>query len=142
MKALIAIFFALVGVYLFMELVGFYNRTAGPDGGPVPGYVAPPSDASPAAVTGDSLPGLPQALESSLAQAQQQGAEELGKWLKAWSKQVQDPRLAWIELDYVVLLNLKDHKAARERFLHVKSRIPPGSPVYDRILKLDSAYEQ
>lgn len=141
MKALIAIFFALVGVYLFMELVGFYNRTAGPDGGPVRGYVAP-ADHSPTVVTGESLPGLPPALETSLAQAQQQGAEELGKWLKAWAKQVQDPRLGWIELDYVVLLNLKDHKAARERFHQVKARTAPGSPVYDRILKLDSAYEQ
>jgi hypothetical protein len=137
MKALIAIFIALVGVYLFMELVGFYRRTAGPEG-------SQPSTSSSEVhtPTGDTLPGLPPFLETSLAQAQQQGAEELGKWLKAWSKQVQDPRLAWIELDYVVLLNLKDHKAARERFQQIKARTPPGTPVYDRIQKLDSAYQQ
>jgi hypothetical protein len=120
-----------------MELVGFYRRTSGPEGGQTTessGEIHTP--------TGDSLPGLPPFLETSLAQAQQQGAEELGKWLKAWSKQVQDPRLAWIELDYVVLLNLKDHKAARERFLQIKARTPPGTPVFDRIQKLDSAYEQ
>ncbi len=140
MKALIAIFLALVGVYVFMELVGFYNRTAGPDGGPVRGYVAP-ADTSTPAITGESLPGLPPFLETSLAQAQQQGAEELGKWLKNWAKQVQDPRLAWIELDYVVLLNLKDHAAARQRFQSVKERTPPDSPVYPRIQKLQSAYE-
>jgi len=140
MKALIAIFFALVGVYLFMELVGFYNRTAGPDGGAIPH--TSPSEATPPAITGESLPGLPPYLETSLSQAQQQGVEELGKWLKSWSKQVQDPRLAWIELDYIVLLNLKDHKAARERFLQVKARTAPGSPVFERIQKLDSAYEQ
>lgn len=138
MKALIAIFFALVGVYLFTELVGFYRRTSGPDGG----TVSSPSSETSSVVTGDSLPGLPSQLESSLAQAQQQGAEELGKWLKTWSKQVQDPRLGWIELDYVVLLNLKDHKAARERFLQIKARTPPGSPVHERLKKLDSAYEQ
>lgn len=137
MKALIAIFIALVGVYLFMELVGFYRRTAGPDGGQSIEITQTPSTS-----TGETLPGLPSYLEPSLAQAQQEGPEALGKWLKAWGKQVQDPRLAWIELDYVVLLNLKDHQAARERFLEVKARTPPGSPVHDRILKLDAAYEQ
>ena len=140
MKALIAIFVALVGVYLFMQLVGFYNRTAGPDGGPIPNTSH--TESAPPAITGESLPGLPPYLETSLSQAQQQGVEELGKWLKSWSKQVQDPRLAWIELDYIVLLNLKDHKAARERFHQVKARISPGSPVFERIQKLDSAYEQ
>ncbi|MGE3310947.1 MAG: hypothetical protein AB7O66_13335 [Limisphaerales bacterium] len=137
MKALIAIFIALVGVYLFMELVGFYNRTSRSDSNQE--YVEPTESVG--AFSGDSLPGLPPFLETSLVQAQSQGAEELGKWLKAWSKQVQDPRLAWIELDYIVLLNLKDHAAARERFQQVKARTPPGSPVFDRIQKLDAAYE-
>lgn len=138
MKALISIFILLVAVYLFTQLVGFYDRTA---------RSRPASDgaqpASPARVPSgaESLPGLPSYLEASLAQAQAQGVEELGKWLKTWSKQVEDPRLAWIELDYVVLLNLKDHKAARERFIQVLARTPPTSPVYPRLQKLASAYE-
>jgi len=135
-KAIIAIFIILVVVFLFTELVGFYKRTARSGGAPETSAVVG------APATGDSLPGLPSFLEGPLAQAQQQGAEELGKWLKTWGRQVQDPRLAWIELDYVVLLNLKDHRAARERFLQVQARIPPGSPVYDRIQKLAPAYEQ
>lgn len=141
MKALIAIFIVLVAAFLFNELVGFYNKTSRPGAGS--GVVeAPAHHPESATVTGESLPGLPPFLESSLTQAQQQGAEELGKWLKNWSKQVQDPRLAWIELDYVVLLNLKDHKAARERFLQIKARITPGSAAYDRLIKLEPAYEQ
>ena len=95
-----------------------------------------------AATTGESLPGLPSYLEAPLAQAQQQGVEEFGKWLRTWGRQIQDPRLAWIELDYVVLLNLKDHKAAREKFLQVLARVAPDSPVYDRVQKLAPAYEQ
>ncbi len=138
MKALIAIFIALVGVYLFMELVGFYKRTS--RSGSDQEYVVPTEVVS--TFSAESLPGLPPFLESSLTQSQSQGAEELGKWLKTWGKQVQDPRLGWIELDYIVLLNLKDHAAARERFQQVKARTPPGSPVFDRIQKLDAAYEQ
>lgn len=137
MKALIAIFILLVAVFLFTELVGFYNRTARPR----PAYEE--SNPAPQALAGgESLPGLPPALEASLAQAQQQGVEELGKWLRTWHRQIQDPRLAWIELDYVVLLNLKDHKAAREKFLEVRERTPPSSPVYVRLEKLAPAYEQ
>lgn len=142
MKALISIFIVLVLIYGFLELIGFYNRTARPGAGgggddaPIAAHI------DHLAGSGDTLSGLPQSLEASLAQAQQGGLEELGKWLKTWSRNVQDPRLAWIELDYIVLLNLKDHQAARERFLAVRNRIGPDSPVAERIRKLEPAYEQ
>lgn len=141
MKALISIFIVLVLIYGFLELTGFYNRTARPGAGG--GEEAPiVAHVDHIAGSGENLSGLPQSLEASLAQAQQGGLEELGKWLKTWNRNVQDPRLAWIELDYIVLLNLKDHKAARERFLAVRSRIGPESPVAERIRKLEPAYEQ
>lgn len=140
MKALISIFIVLVCVYGFMELVGFYNRTAKPQSSGGEEVSAPRVEHI--AGSGEGLSGMPVGLEASLAQAQQQGLEELGKWLKQWGRNVQDPRLAWIELDYIVLLNLKDHKLARERFLQVKSRIGPESPVAERIRKLEPAYEQ
>lgn len=136
MKVLIAILILMAAVFGFMQLVGVFDRSLQDS---PPARSSGPAD--PQAVTGESLPGLPPYLEASLAEAQREGVEALGKWLKAWSKQVQDPRLAWIELDYVVLLNLRDHKAARERFLEVQARTPPTSPVFDRIEKLKSAYE-
>ncbi len=139
MKALIAILIVLAAVWAFMELVGFYDRTSRSNS---PSEITTPSAAtaisSPA--TGQSLPGLPPYLETSLAQAQTEGVEALGKWLKTWGRQVQDPRLAWIELDYVVLLNLKDRRAAIEKFNEVKARVPTDSPVHERILKLQPAY--
>jgi hypothetical protein len=144
-KTLIAIFFFLIGVSLFMWVVGFYDRTARPRSTTEEWAPATPAAGSPGgsvSVGGHELPGMPPHLEPSLAQAHQGGAEELGKWLRQWGRQVQDPRLAWIELDYVVLLNLQSHKAARERFQQVQARIAPGSPVYDRLQKLASAYEQ
>lgn len=139
MKILIAIFIVMVGVYLFLKVAGVYDRSVNPSG-QVQESAASASGTG--AVTGESLPGLPSYLEASLAQAQQGGVETLGKWLKDWGRQVQDPRLAWIELDYVVLLNLRSHREARERFLQVAARIGPGSPVADRVRKLAPAYEQ
>jgi hypothetical protein len=136
MKALIAIVIILAAVFIFTQLVGLYQRSSRSDR-PDSGFTAPAEDAS----GGASLPGLPSYLEGSLEEARQRGPEALGQWLRRWRKQVQDPRLASIELDYVVLLNLKDHKAARELFLEVKSRVPPGSPVSSRIRMLEPAYE-
>jgi hypothetical protein len=138
MKALITIFIILAAVYVFLKIVGVYDRSVNPQSAPVHTAAAAPGTA----VSGESLPGLPAYLEASLAQAQREGPEALGKWLKTWSRQVQDPRLAWIELDYVVLLNLQSHREARERFLQVAGRIPPESPVAERIRKLAPAYEQ
>lgn len=142
-KTLISIFFLMVGVAIFMWIAGFYDRTARPRPG-AEDWAAPAPAASAPAVShgGQELPGLPPQLETSLSVAHQGGVEELGKWLKQWGRQVQDPRLAWIELDYVVLLNLKSHKEARERFLKVAARVGPGSPVFERLQKLAPAYEQ
>lgn len=138
-KTLIAIFLFLCGVALFMWVTGVYDRTARSH--PVQEY-APSASPGPSPGAGDALSGLPPQLEASLRTAQDQGVEELGKWLKQNARQVQDPRLAAIELDYVVLLNLKNHKAARERFIQVASRIQPGSPVFERIRKLAPAYDE
>jgi hypothetical protein len=54
---------------------------------------------------------------------------------------IQDPRKAWIELDYVVQLSSKDPKEAKEIFSQVKARTPPQSPVYPRIQKLAQTYQ-
>lgn len=134
MKALIVVLIVLSAVYVFTELVGLYDRTANPSQAR---QVTPESER----LTGASLPGLPSYLEGSLAEAQQGGLESLERWLRTWNSHVQDPRLAWIELDYVVLLNLKDHRAARDHFHRVRARVPVNSPVHERILRLQSAYE-
>src|SRR5262249_15893192 len=90
-----------------------------------------------ARVVGDQLPGLPDNVDRSLRAAQQasqqQGAAALRNWLKAFDKQVLDPRKAWIELDYCVLVAREDPAEARRVFAAVKQRIPPSSPVWPRI---------
>src|SRR5512142_1525665 len=57
-----------------------------------------------ALVVGENLPGMPylntQALEQSLRKAQSEGAGAMRTWLKNYGNLVQDPRKAWIELDY------------------------------------------
>jgi hypothetical protein len=97
--------------------------------------------AAAALVIGDQLEGLPQSLASSLQAAQTQGAAGLRNWLKTYGHAVQDPRKAWIELDYIVLLARESPAEARKLFAEVKQRTSPSSPVWPRIKQLQATFE-
>jgi hypothetical protein len=94
-----------------------------------------------AAVIPTALAGLPPKLEASLQQAQQGGARDLKNWLNANRQEVQDPRLAWIELDYVVLVARENPEEAKQVFGAVKERIGSDSPVYQRVKDLEKTYQ-
>ena len=94
-----------------------------------------------AVVTGDQLPGLPDKLARSLETAKKQGPSGLRTWLKNYGPMVQDPRKAWIELDYCVLVSREDLPEARRVFAEVKKRTLPSSPVWPRVKDLEKVYE-
>ena len=87
------------------------------------------------------LSGMPNQLEQSLEAAQKQGAAGLRNWLKIYGSSIQDPRKAWIQLDYCVDVSREDPAEARRIFAEVKSRTPDSSPVWKRIKKLEKTYE-
>ncbi len=97
--------------------------------------------AAAAQVIPEQLPGMPAGLEPILQAAQKAGASGLKNWLKLHGRQVSDPRLAWIELDYTVLIARDDPAEARRVFAAVKQRITPASPVYERVKQLEKTYE-
>jgi hypothetical protein len=88
-----------------------------------------------------SLPGMPQQMENALTAAQNQGAAGLRTFLKANARILQDPRKAWIELDYCLALSREDPSEAKRLFAEVKGRTPPSSPVWPRIKQLEKTYE-
>jgi hypothetical protein len=91
--------------------------------------------------SGDQLPGVPYNLESSYQAVKNQGATALKNWLKANGRMVQDPRKAWIELDYAVAVSREDPAEAKRVFAEVKNRTPQNSPVWPRIKQLEKTYE-
>ncbi len=97
--------------------------------------------AAAAIVVGDQLSGMPQQLEPALKAAEAQGAAGLRSWLKVYGRAIQDPRKAWIELDYCLLISREDPSEAKRLFAAVKNRTPESSPVWPRIKKLENAYE-
>jgi len=91
--------------------------------------------------SGDQLPGMPPKLQPLLDVAQKRGAAGLHDFLATYGKTIDDPRKAWIELDYVVLLAQSSPGEARQKFHEIESRVQPGSPVYSRIQQLAKTYE-
>jgi hypothetical protein len=92
-------------------------------------------------VNPQTLPGMPNGLEQSYGMAEKAGATGIRNWLKLYGDSVQDPRRAWIELDYTVLIARTDPVEAKKIFADIKERIPTNSPVYPRVRQLQKTYE-
>jgi len=92
-------------------------------------------------VAGTDLPGMVPELEPILQASQQQGAAGLRRFLTKYGKTISDPRLASIELDYVVLVANSNPAEARKTFARVQQRISHESPVYPRVKQLEKAYQ-
>jgi|ERR1051326_4365110 hypothetical protein len=135
MKALIAILVIVVVIFVGWKLLDYWDD------------VAKEREARQQAVGIEidpkQLSGLPQQLEAPLEAAYKKGAPGLKEWLEKAknSPQIKDPRLAWIELDYVMRIS-RDHPAEAKRvFAGVKDRTPPQSPIYPRVKALEKTFE-
>jgi hypothetical protein len=135
MKALISIFIVLAIIFTGWKVVDYYQQVEQEN--------EQKEAASGVNVSPRSLPGLPKPLENPLAEVTKKGPVALKDWLdqaKA-NNMVKDPRLAWIELDYVLMAVREDPVEAKRVFLSVKSRIDEDSPVYPRLKSLQKSFE-
>ena len=94
-----------------------------------------------AAVTPESLPGIPYQLEASLKAAMQKDPAAFRTWLKTYGSSIQDPRKAWIELDFCVAIARENPAEAKRIFAGVKGRVPPASPVWPKMKELEKTFE-
>lgn len=135
MKQVITILLIVAAIWVAKEIESYWQtvkaKKLAEEGG-APAAKAPPPNA---------LSGLPASLEASLEAAKKQGPAGVKTWLKSYRVYATDPRLAAIELDYVVSLPAREIKEAREVFAAVKARTPANSPVYSRIKQLSKTYE-
>jgi hypothetical protein len=92
-------------------------------------------------VSGEQLSGMPYGLETSYQTAKNQGATAMRNWMKTNLRNVQDPRKAWIELDYCVAVAREDPAEAKKTFAAVKNRTSQTSQVWPRIKQLEKTYE-
>ena len=123
-------------LYVFKELLGRYDSIKKEDPSSEPAarseVARPPAQA---------LAGLPPSLENAHQTAEKQGAGALKNFLIGYRQYLRDPKLADIELDYVVLVSRQDPAEAKRVFQAVKERTPLSSPVYPRIKSLEKTYQ-
>ena len=93
------------------------------------------------AVHPEELPGMSFELENNLRAAQSQGPEGLRNFLKFYANRLQDPRKAWIELDYCQMVARENTAEAKRIFADVKRRVPHNSPIWPRIQQLEKTYD-
>ena len=138
MKALIAVVLVLGALWIAKQMYLTYR-----DVEKHPANTEQSGNSQPAAApsASASLPGLPASLEASLSAAEQRGATGLRNWLTNYRIYARDPRLAAIELDYVVLISHQDPGEARRIFKDVRDRTPTFSPIYDRVKRLEKSYQ-
>jgi hypothetical protein len=92
-------------------------------------------------VVPEQLSGMPSGLEPTYQAAQKNGANGIRNWLKMYGAKIQDPRKAWIELDYAVAVSHDDPVEAKKVYAEVKNRISSDSPVSGRVKELEKAFQ-
>ena len=91
--------------------------------------------------SGDQLPGMSYQLQQVYQNAEKQGAAGIAAFLKGYGNSIQDPRKAWIQLDYCQAISRENPSEARRMFAEVKKRTPPSSPIMPRIKQLERTFE-
>ena len=138
MRQIIGILLIIAAIWGCKELYNYWETVKARKEVEDRGGAPPPTDVPAAPAV---LPGLPANLEASLQTAQKQGAAGLKNWLKLYRPYVSDPRLAAIELDYIVLISSSNPQEARQLFAAIKQRTPTNSPVYPRVKQLEKTYQ-
>ena len=135
MKALIAILVLVAAIFVGFKLLDYWDK--------VEQQKERDQQKANAQVDPRSLQGVPYDLEPKLQEAYNKGALGLKEWLEKFkhSPQIKDPRLAWVELDYVVLISRDNPVEAKHVFADVKARLSTESPVYPRVKLLEKTYE-
>jgi hypothetical protein len=87
------------------------------------------------------LPGMPPQLAASLEVAEGRGPVTLKKWIEINRKNLRDPKLGDIELDYAVSVFRQDSSEARAVYKNVKERTPAHSPLQARLKRLQHTFE-
>ncbi|MCB1125103.1 MAG: hypothetical protein KDM81_01305 [Verrucomicrobiae bacterium] len=133
MRQFLTVVMILGALWLGSRLVNYMRA-------PIPGSENPTRVNANAPAPG-KLAGMPAFMEAGLDQARSQGATGLATWLSQHRREVGDPRLAEIELEYVVLVGPTDRAEAKRALEYIGKRIKPDSPVYQRYEQLRKNYE-
>lgn len=131
MTKLIAIFLVVLVIFCAWQGYKYLDRVQRDEG----------QKATTSEVRSESLAGMPYQLNDGHHAAVQKGSAATRTWLKTYGSMIQDPRKAWIELDFCVAIARENPAQARSLFREVKERTPQSSPVWPRVKQLERTFE-
>ena len=134
MTKVIAIFIIVLVLYGGWEMFLYWDKVKNEE-------QASQKQAAAAVIDPNNLPGLPQNVVPALHAAEKQGAVGLKNFLRDYNRVIQDPRKAWIEIEYVLMITRDNPQEAKRIFAEVKDRTPPTSPVWPKIQQLEKTYQ-
>ena len=136
MKALISLLIAVVVAFVGFKLYEHWNMANDQK-------LIEERAARQAVLDPDRLEGMPWQLYEKMREAQKAGPEAMRNFLEACKRfpDVKDPRLAWAELDYAVMISASDPVAARKVYQEVKKRTPPDSRIQPRLKQMAKSFE-
>lgn len=135
MTKLIYVLIIAVAVFIGYELFVYWQKVSNDE------EEARKQAAANVITNGTQLQGMTWQLSQIYDKAQRQGAAGVSAFLKTYGDKIQDPRKAWIQLDYCQLIAHENPGEARSTFAAVKARTPPDSPIMPRIKQLEHTFE-
>lgn len=135
MKILISILIVLGVIFTGWKLVEYWGQVETEE--------ARKEEQANAKINPSRLEGLSKEYERKMNNARKKGSNTFKDWIdQAKSAGIlKDPRLAWVELDYVVMIIGEDPVKAKKIYLDVKKRLSEDSPVYPRLKSLSETFE-
>lgn len=134
MSKIIGAFVIILFIVAGWKLVGYYNQVAEEER-------SQKKVEQGANIKPEQLDGMPYQLDLSWQAATKNGSAAMREWLKLYGPQINDPRKAWIEMDYCVAAMREDPIDAKRVFQTVKERTSTNSPVFPRVRQLERTFE-
>jgi hypothetical protein len=131
LKQILTVIFIAAAVYVGIKFSAYFRKSLQEAEQKVEG---PPRYAP------GKLPGLPAELEPAFEEAEKRGLDGLRDFLRQHRSEIEDPRLADIQMDYVVLVGRANPAEARRVLADIRPRLAATSRAYKRFEQLEKVY--
>jgi len=131
LKQILTVIFIAIAVYIGVKFNAYFRKSM---------QQAEQKAEGPPRYAPGKLPGLAAELEPAYEDAKKRGLEGLREFLGKHRAEIEDPRLADIQMDYAVLAGRANPDEARRVLADIRPRLAPTSPAYKRFEQLQKVY--
>ena len=131
LKQILTVIFIAIAVYVGIKFSAYFQKRL---------QEAEQKTEGPPLYAPGKLPGLPAELEPAYEEAKAHGLDGLREFLRQHRPEIEDPRLADIQMDYVVLVGRDNPAEARRVLDDIRQRLGPTSSAYKRFQQLQQVY--